>query len=531
MAKISPTNSDLISNTASGTNEIKFFWVFIFAEIAVAILLRILVFIHYGELFINDSYIFLRYADNMASGNGLVYNIGEKILGYSSPLYVILLSGLRFITMNLPFNVVVFITNLLLFTVSSIIVALLVKKHGLLGFIFITLFCFYFPYVDATVDGMGTILMMTIVLLALYAYSRNNLTLTYILATLSLVMRPEGGLLIASVVFGSLFIKKTKPSVKTLIICLLILMAWLIPTYLYFGQVLPDSMMSKSTLFTGQQWGGIQSHFFEKAIMLMFGFSDNTYFDFGLHIKMVLWIISIGAAILFVFGFIKSIKKSLSVSVAAIFFILLIIFYSVGSPVRMFSWYTIVPSVIFLFVAIRGTEYLLQSKKIVWASSVGLVVVFIVSIMSIISGLPGRAESINREVAKVEKLINYLDEVAPDVHSIMISDIGYVGYWKDWRIIDGSGLISPQVLLHRNGENLSYLSDIFSREKPDIIYFKVDIMHNPVIDENMRYATFRDSVDRADFVNNYKEISKAEDFAEIFVRKSLLLNQNPAMLK
>src|SRR5438067_12915207 len=39
-----------------------------------------------------DSLITLRYAQNLASGHGLVYNPGERLFGASTPLYVLLLS-------------------------------------------------------------------------------------------------------------------------------------------------------------------------------------------------------------------------------------------------------------------------------------------------------------------------------------------------------------------------------------------------------------------------------------------------------
>ena len=507
------------------------YWLFILTEILATLILRIFVFEHYNELFINDSYIFLRYAENMAGGQGLVYNIGEKVLGYSSPLYVVLLAGLKFIFINLSFNIIVFILNLLLFTISSLFLAFLIRNWGIFGMVLFTFYCFYFPYVDAAVDGMGTMLMLTIIISALYAFKKGNMKITYILATLSLVMRPEGALFIAGVLIISFFINKTKPSISTIVICISILLLWLIPTYLYFGNILPNSMTSKSSLFSGSEWSGIHSGIFEKGMMMMFGLSDKIYFSFGHFTRIIIWTASVGFAILFAAGFLKALKGYRDIAVAAIFFILLLLFYSLGSPVRMFSWYTIVPSIIFMLVIMSGTENLLRDKIPVWLQWVSFSAVLLFCVMSIITALPERTNGINHELGKDEKLIKYLDNIAPGIQSIMISDIGYMGYWTNWRIIDGSGLVSPQVLVRKEGEKLSFLSDIFNSEKPDVIYFKVDILHSPVIDENMRFATFRNSTELDNFLDNYKEVSKAEDFAEIFVRKALLTEPNPNFLK
>ena len=526
------SSKDQIKNsTSSTTKKLNYFWLFIISEIVVAVIVRILTFKAYHGFFINDAYIFLRYAENMARGNGLIYNIGERVLGYSSPLYVILLAGFRYISMNLPAAMVTFIFNLCLFIASSTLITTLILNRGIFGLIFFTFYCFYFSYVDASVNGMETILMLIVVILVLNALKKDNIELALIFATISFIIRPEGTLCIVSIIIISLLFKKRLPSFKSIMFCTLILLLWLIPTYLYFRSFLPQSLLAKSNLFTGQGWSGIHSGIFEKAIMLMFGFSDNTYFSFVSYAKILLWTISCGFVVLFFIGFFKSLKQSAVIIAAGIFFILLWFFYSVGSPVRMFSWYTIIPSILFMMVVFNGAEYLLSKKIPALLGRFCIAAVFVFCIISIVYGLPGRTRSLMYEVNKDRRLISYLDKTAPGIKSIMISDIGYIGYWKPWRIIDGSGLVSPNVLNHRKGEVVTYLSDIFTNEKPDIIYFKVEIMDSNIIDENMRYATFRDSSEREFFLNNYTEVSKPQDFAEIFIRKSLLITPNPSMLK
>ncbi|MEK6674696.1 MAG: hypothetical protein AABZ47_03470, partial [Planctomycetota bacterium] len=47
-----------------------------------------------GVGLIDDAYIFLRYARNLAEGNGPVFNVGERVEGYSSPLWTFALGGL-----------------------------------------------------------------------------------------------------------------------------------------------------------------------------------------------------------------------------------------------------------------------------------------------------------------------------------------------------------------------------------------------------------------------------------------------------
>jgi arabinofuranosyltransferase len=47
-----------------------------------------------GSWIIDDSFVSFRYADNLASGNGLVFNIGERVEGYTNFLWTVLVAGM-----------------------------------------------------------------------------------------------------------------------------------------------------------------------------------------------------------------------------------------------------------------------------------------------------------------------------------------------------------------------------------------------------------------------------------------------------
>jgi hypothetical protein len=51
-----------------------------------------------GVRTIDDSYITFRYARNLLAGEGFVYNPGEAILGTTTPLYALLMTGLGALT-------------------------------------------------------------------------------------------------------------------------------------------------------------------------------------------------------------------------------------------------------------------------------------------------------------------------------------------------------------------------------------------------------------------------------------------------
>ncbi|NUM49416.1 MAG: hypothetical protein HUU38_32350, partial [Anaerolineales bacterium] len=50
----------------------------------------------------DDPYITYRYAENLYAGRGFVYNVDERILSTTSPLFALILAGARMLTANLP---------------------------------------------------------------------------------------------------------------------------------------------------------------------------------------------------------------------------------------------------------------------------------------------------------------------------------------------------------------------------------------------------------------------------------------------
>lgn len=54
------------------------------------------------DMALDDPFITYRYAENLATGNGFVYNAGERILSTTTPLYALILTAGRLVTPDLP---------------------------------------------------------------------------------------------------------------------------------------------------------------------------------------------------------------------------------------------------------------------------------------------------------------------------------------------------------------------------------------------------------------------------------------------
>lgn len=58
------------------------------AVFVAAAVLFLLACVRFSDYFQDDAYIYLRYADNVVTGNGVVFNPGERVEGYTSPLWL-----------------------------------------------------------------------------------------------------------------------------------------------------------------------------------------------------------------------------------------------------------------------------------------------------------------------------------------------------------------------------------------------------------------------------------------------------------
>ena len=71
---------------------------------------------------IDDAYITFRYARNIVNGVGFVYNVGEYVLGTTTPLYTLLMAALSFILRSQNFPTIALWVNAFADAVTCILV-------------------------------------------------------------------------------------------------------------------------------------------------------------------------------------------------------------------------------------------------------------------------------------------------------------------------------------------------------------------------------------------------------------------------
>jgi len=228
-----------------------------------------------GPRMVDDAYITFRYARNLAEGRGFVYNPpstssghhGEHVLGTTTPLYTLLLTGLALATGSRDFPILALSVNALTGAASVALLYALGKRfagHSLPAAAAGLLWAVA-PYsVTFAIGGMETELTIALLLAASYAHVTDRPRAMATLSALALLARPDTaillGLLWLDLTLARLVARASRPrsgqaQVRRRIpwqeglITLAILAPWLIFGTLYFGSPLTGSIAAKSVAY------------------------------------------------------------------------------------------------------------------------------------------------------------------------------------------------------------------------------------------------------------------------------------------
>lgn len=221
-----------------------------------------------------DAFISFRYVDNLLAGNGLVYNVGERVEGYSCFLWIMLLSAAGAMGFDIVGSSVVLgiiagaLTLLAAFKLSK----LLISGSGqwwvpLLAPFTLALFT---PFVSWSGSGLETMFYTLLVTLGCYQYLRyvahstpfDLYSASAILALVAMT-RPEGILFAGGMFFYEFVrcyfpVKTFRPQATSLLCALLIFfslfLAWFLWRAIYYQSLLPNTVYAKN--------GGTLFHFY-----------------------------------------------------------------------------------------------------------------------------------------------------------------------------------------------------------------------------------------------------------------------------
>jgi hypothetical protein len=383
---------------------------------------------------VDDAYISFRYAENLANGHGLVYNIGERVEGYTNFLWTVLLA--LFHRLGAPVPATAKILGAISACAALVPAFLLSKRLRPLQHapsLAPWLLASSFLLTGYAVFGLETPLFVALVLTGTELFfreedadyaGRKKFPLSGLIFALAALTRPE-----APLFFGLLVIWQERAIFDRKSLLRIAVFAAPVALHLlfrksYYGAWLPTTLSAKTGDFTQQLRGG----------------SDyiRTYL---LHASPIIWI-GLGSVALSILR-----QKRDGISIAAMGSVFVFYVLLVGGDWMPFYRF-LAPAEPFLFLladdALRGL--LERRERAVTLGAVAFATLVAVMRISTLTAA-------QRKIIHEEKV--FWDDAAgrtaewlvknAEPGPIGILDIGYVGYRTGFPIVDMLGLLAPEI--------------------------------------------------------------------------------------
>jgi hypothetical protein len=405
-----------------------------------------------GPRTIDDAYITYRYASNLLDGRGFVYNEGERVLGTTTPLYAFTLAGFGFLFggSDAPFPWISLLINAVADSITCLLLIRIGKRLGFLpcGLATAAIWAIAPWSVTFAIGGMETSFIIALMTGTFYLYSSDKPVPASLLASLSLLTRPDSLLFIMPLLVER--VRRTLPksrinpdpnpiSLPEALTFILPSLAWFIIAGVYYGKPFPNSVSAKIIAYD------LESH--EAFIRLLQHYATPFlgHLTFGgrwVTIGLILYIT------LFIAGMISAIRAWIGSWAIFIFPITYLLVFSLANPL-IFRWYLSPPLPIFFFGIFLGIFRITKDFR------KGLFY-WIFAAMAFLLTLNGWTlqpdHGPSRPAPKMAfiKLELLYERVGKDLNDLIgadqtlaAGDIGALGYFTKARILDTVGLISP----------------------------------------------------------------------------------------
>jgi hypothetical protein len=412
---------------------------------------------------IDDSWITFRYAENLVAGHGLVYNLGERVQGSTSPLEIFLIAG--FLLVGLKAKTAAIVISLaanagFLFCAHRLVDVLCGRARSPL---FILPLAVAPSLIKLSVSGMETMLFLFLQVAVFVAYVEGKSWLLGLFAALLVLTRIDGALVIFAIILTDLVLRirslrsdqvgsANRPadlpwpcvhSGKAAGLMLVLVAPWFAFATWYYGNPIPNSVWAKRVLYgeVGFDRTPLPSLF--EAIARM-GF-------------FLPW--QVGACIA-ISGLVFLAARLDRFSSIAIWFAAYLTFLIAGKA-HVHPWY-LAPFYAFSLVAACLLVSRLFTTLSRWAKdglsgaavSMGVwIFLILLSAWGVFGGRLSAAVSQEKHETAHVAVARYLKQNAKADEVIYAPDIGYIGTITGRKILDAVGIVSPEVIpFNRSGD-------------------------------------------------------------------------------
>lgn len=454
--------------------------------------------LYIGQQTLDDAYITYRYARNLATGLGFVYNPGEYVLGTTTPLTAVLLALGYLLYPDIP--AAALSLGIAADTGAMLLLFVLARQQSTSNLVAICttiLYGFSWFCVRITNGGMESALFTFWVLLAIWSACTRRYGLASVVAAIATLIRPEGILVALSCLTGELIDSRRIPWRSALVYGALML-PWLIFAVVYFGSPIPHSVQSKAATFAIPPLQAIKSligYLTEAIIPFMAGHSD----------ALIRWMFAALLLVLFGSGAYSILKRQLKFAPFWLFPSLYLVLYGLANP-PVWEWYVVPLYPFAAFAVIFGLDQFTHGieRRLPARVPVRLPVLSIMIALTVVSSLLtfNTDHLLGRENAYRALANDWAPSILPG-QQVAAAEIGTLGFYLPHAaILDTQGLVSPVSIQHQrqlmaNGSfiNGSIPQSLIVQEHPGLIIA-------PEI--SMRYSLLQDDW----FTTNYRQVDE-----------------------
>ena len=415
-----------------------------FMLVLFTLITRLYVLIRVPDYAYEDALITLRMTVNAALGHNLIYNLGERALGTTTPLFAWLMVPAHWVTSDsFHFLIVVRSACIAMDLMSVWLLYKLVSRYQpWVALVTGLLFACYPSVVFQAETGMETSLYILLIWSSLFCLDRGYIVRLGILCGLILWCRPDGLILIVVALTYLVWQKKFKECIVLAGVAAVTLLPWTLYSTWYYGSVIPSSLTSK--IFT---YGHHRKLFDNLPIMI-----KQVILGVYWH-RLPLLLLSVYALIRIPFD----LQRYRHLVAPLLWVIVYFGAFSAGRTV-LFPWYLFPIYPFYFLAALAGLAMLVEKyapaalaeKLVKLYSNTGLRYTLWTAV--IVSGVllqTGLVRDMSRgtEEERVGRkaLALYMKTLAKPGDVAMMEPIGYIGYYSELRVLDVIGLVSPEI--------------------------------------------------------------------------------------
>lgn len=415
----------------------------------------------------DDGYITFRYARNLVRGLGLVFNPGEHVLGTTSPLMTFLLAaGARIVGVNFIEQLAAAID--ILASLGSIYFSeralRLTQVPEEVVWTFVSVLCFLPSFISNATSGMETPLVLFLMALSFYFFVTDNLLALGITGGLLFLSRIDTGIWLLAL--GITILSAPRPQrkpfsklLRPLLVFCVIVGAWLGFTQLYFGSVIPQSVVGKAVshaAFVLPDWNYTLTFLSAFVPALRFGLS-------GLLVVAVAFLLLLPPAI--------DLFKGYPLIRPLVLFFPLYVLLFLASHAPLFSWYVMPPKWAFYLLALYALWFYALRLTPVFRLPVATVRLLpVLGAVLLVLGVLAVKRDVSTPVDYVGVPISHdiQRNLRPDA-TIFLEHIGLIGYRTDRYIFDYMGLVTPETTRLRRQYGSDWLPKAARKYDADLV--------------------------------------------------------------